>query len=85
MPKVKPPTKIKLTQAAASRLKPPTDCVNKTYWDSQCPGFGLRISAKNRRTWIALYRVNGRSVMETLSTMAKMTRLMRRGLWPGRR
>ena len=31
---------VKLTQLAADRIKPPTDKIN-TYWDSQCPGFGL--------------------------------------------
>jgi len=61
---------IKLTQAAATRLKPPTNCVNITHWDSQLPGFGLRISSKNRRTWICMYRVGGKAVMETLGTMA---------------
>jgi integrase len=61
---------VKLTAAAASRLRPPTDCVNKTYWDSQCPGFGLRISAKGRRTWVCMYRCNGRAIMETIGTQA---------------
>src|ERR1051326_94033 len=58
---------IKLTQAAVDRLKPPTEG-NATYWDNQCPGFGVRISARGRRTWIAMYRVNKKSVMETIGT-----------------
>jgi len=62
--------RIKFTQAAVDRLQPPTDRVNITYWDNLLPGFGLRISARGRRTWIAMYRVNGRAVMETLPTMA---------------
>ena len=61
---------IKLTQAGAERLKPPADKA-VTYWDNQCPGFGLRVSPRNRRTWLAMYRVGGKAVMETLGTMAE--------------
>ena len=61
---------IKLTQAAVEKLKPPVDKAI-TYWDNQCPGFGLRITALGRRTWLAMYRVKGRAVMETLGTMAE--------------
>jgi integrase len=60
---------IKLTQLAADRTNPPSTG-NVTYWDSQLPGFGVRISSKGRRTWVAMYRVNGKAVMETLGTMA---------------
>jgi integrase len=61
--------RIKLTQAAANKLKPPTEG-NVTFWDTQCPGFGVRISAKGRRTWVAMYRVGKKPVMESLGTMA---------------
>jgi integrase len=61
--------RVKMTQAAADKIRPPTDKINETHWDTQCPGFGLRISSKNRRTWIAMYRVGGKAVMETLGTM----------------
>jgi hypothetical protein len=61
--------RIKLTQIAAERLNATPKEV--TYWDSQCPGFGLRVSPRGRKTWVALYRVKGgREVMETLGTMA---------------
>jgi integrase len=59
---------MKFTQLGVNRLKPPA--TTTTYWDSQLPGFGLRISPKGRKTWIAIYRVQGRAVMETLGTMA---------------
>jgi integrase len=62
--------KIKLTQLACERLKPPTELQNITYWDLQLPGFGLRVSTRGRKTWIAMYRVNRREVMETIGTMA---------------
>jgi integrase len=61
---------IRLTQAAAEKLKPPAEKA-VTYWDNQCPGFGLRITSRNRRTWLAMYRVQGKAVMETLGTMAE--------------
>ena len=35
---------LKLTQAAVERLKPPASG-RVEYWDSQLPGFGLRVSA----------------------------------------
>jgi integrase len=60
---------LKLTQAAADKLKPGDQPV--TYWDSQCPGFGLRITPRGRRTWLAMYRVDGKAVMETLGTMGE--------------
>ena len=64
--------RIKLTQLACDRLKPPTNVQNITYWDLQLPGFGLRVSARGRKTWIAMYRVNRKEIMETLGTMALM-------------
>ena len=29
------------------------------YWDEDTPGFGLRISATGKRTWVAMYRTKG--------------------------
>ncbi len=66
---------IKLTQPAVDRLKPPASG-RVEYWDNQLPGFGLRISAprpgtrEGRKTWVALYRVNGHAVRETFGTTA---------------
>jgi integrase len=68
---------IKLTQAAADKLKPPGEKA-VTYWDNQLPGFGLRIAPQRRpdkparRTWVTMYRVGKKSVMESIDTMAKM-------------
>ena len=65
--------KIKLTQLAAEHLQPLTNAVNVTYWDTQLPGFGLRVSAKGRKTFVAMYRVKGgKEVMETIATMAEL-------------
>jgi integrase len=60
---------VKLTQAAVEKLKaPPQGRVE--YWDSQLPGFGLRISESGRKTWVALYRVGSKLVRETIGTTA---------------
>jgi integrase len=61
---------MKLTQLACERLKPPTDKDSVIFWDLQLPGFGLRVSSRGRKTWITMYRVNRREVMETIGTMA---------------
>jgi hypothetical protein len=62
------PTK-KFTQNYVNQLKLPANGAI-TYWDAQLPGFGCRVSARGRRTWVASYRVSGRSVLETLGTSA---------------
>jgi integrase len=61
--------KIKLTQPAVDKLKAPASG-RVEFWDSQLPGFGLRISDRGRKTWIAMYRVNGKLVRETIGTAA---------------
>lgn len=70
---------MKLTQAAVERLKPPATG-RVEYWDSQLPGFGLRVAApraghEGRKTWQAMYRVNGKLVRETLGTLASIARV----------
>src|ERR1700693_3501930 len=61
--------KMKLTQVAVERVKPPpTGRVE--YWDTQLPGFGLRVSDKGGRPWQCIYRVNGKQVRETIGTLA---------------
>lgn len=59
----------KLTPAAVDKRKEP-DVGRVEYWDSQLPGFGLRIPNSGRKTWVALYRVNGQLVRETIGTLA---------------
>jgi integrase len=40
------------------------------YWDTLLPAFGLRVAASGRKTWLTMYRVNGKLVQETLGTYA---------------
>lgn len=62
---------LKLTQAAVNNLKPP-ERGRIEVWDSQLPGFGLRISDTGRKTWQAFYRVDGKMVREKLGTLAQI-------------
>jgi integrase len=62
---------LKLTQAAVNNLKPPMRGRIEV-WDSQLPGFGLRISDTGRKTWQAFYRVGGKMVREKLGTLAQI-------------
>ena len=44
------------------------------YWDEDVPGFGLRISAAGKRTWVAMYRTKeGRQRRLKLGTFLPMT------------
>ena len=66
---------IKLTQLSVDRLKPPA-AGRIEYWDSQLPGFGLRVSAPNRKgearkSWQVIYRIAGKQIRETLGTSAQ--------------
>src|SRR5680860_794128 len=49
--------RLKLTKSAIDTLPtPPKDIV---YWDSGCPGFGVKITPKGRKVFIVLYRAGG--------------------------
>jgi len=61
--------RIRLTQAAVEKLKPPATG-RIIYTDQHLPGFGLRLTEKNARSWVVTYRVRGKFVMETLGNIA---------------
>src|SRR5688572_20978873 len=58
---------LRFTQEAIDSLKPPPTG-QLLLWDSTTPGFGLRISATGKKTWVAQYRVNGKAVTETIGS-----------------
>jgi len=66
------PHVLKLTQDAVERLKPP-DRGRVFYWDLLLPSFGVRVSSPSQRSgrvgkvYVAMYRVNGKQVMETIA------------------
>ena len=49
--------RLKLTKSAIDAL--PTPAKDIVYWDSGCPGFGVKITPKGRRVFIVLYRAGG--------------------------
>jgi integrase len=63
-----------LTQLSVERLKPPAEGA-VTYWDKNLPGFGVRVSPMGRKTWLCVYRVVGKPVMQTLGTTATVPKL----------
>jgi integrase len=63
-----------LTQLSVERLKPPAEGA-VTFWDKTLPGFGLRVSSRGRKTWLCVYRVVGKPVMQTLGTTATVPKL----------
>jgi integrase len=74
------PNRIAFTQLAVDRLAPPPSG-RVTVWDAHLPGFGLRVAAprpgskEGRKTWVAMGRVDGRAVMETIGTLAQLPKL----------
>lgn len=49
--------KIKLTKSVIDALEPTSK--DEVYWDAALPGFGIKVTPKGRRVFIALYRVRG--------------------------
>ena len=49
--------KLKLTKGAIDAL--PTGAKDIVYWDSGCPGFGVKVTPRGRKVFIVLYRSGG--------------------------
>ena len=49
--------RLKLTKRAIDAL--PTPAKDVVYWDSGCPGFGVKITPKGRKVFIVFYRCGG--------------------------
>jgi integrase len=49
--------RVKLTKSAIDAL--PTPAKDVVYWDSGCPGFGVKVTPKGRKVFIVLYRGAG--------------------------
>jgi hypothetical protein len=59
---------ISLTARKVRSLKVPTEAVQVDHWDRSLPGFALRVSAAGRKSWVVMYRHNGRLRRMTLGT-----------------
>ena len=51
--------RIKLTKHAIDALKP--GAKDLVYWDAGLPGFGIKVTPKGKKVFVALYRVRGGS------------------------
>jgi integrase len=63
------PNRIKFTQLTCERLPVPTEG-HTISWDTNLPGFGIRVASTGRRTWITMYKIRGKAVMESIGSMA---------------
>jgi integrase len=66
--------RLRLTQVAVEKLKPPSEG-RSIHWDRHLPGFGLRVTRNGQKSWVAMYRVGGRSVMETLGKFERIPKV----------
>jgi integrase len=62
---------LKFKVRSLDALKPPAKRTD--YWDENLPGFGLRLSPSGGRTWIAVYRHQGRLRRYTIGTDPPLT------------
>jgi hypothetical protein len=49
--------RVKLTKSLIDSL--PTPESDNIYWDSGCPGFGVKVTPKGRKVFVVLYRTGG--------------------------
>lgn len=63
---------VKLTKAFVDAIKPPAEGY-VIVWDKAVKGFGLRVSAEGKKTFIALGRVKGKSIQFTIGAYGVFT------------
>jgi hypothetical protein len=63
---------MKLTQANIARLSLPLGKSDAIYFDDDMPGFGLRLRAGGKRTWIIQYRVGTKQRRRTLGLVERL-------------
>lgn len=66
-------TRLRFTSAALSRCTCPAGEAAVFYWDSTLPGFGILARSTGHRSWVAQYRVAGRSRRVTMGDLATVT------------
>jgi integrase len=63
---------LKLTPAAVRSLTLPAGEVDRTFWDADIAGFGLRLRKSGSRNWILQYDHAGRTRRLTLGAVSEM-------------
>jgi integrase len=63
---------VKLTQATIAAIELRPDQSERIVFDERLPGFGLRLRADGRRTWIVQYRVAKRQRRVTIGSVETM-------------
>ena len=69
---------MKLTQANIAALEIPSGKSEWIVFDEKLPGFGLRLRAGGKRTWIVQYRVGRKQRRKTLGSVDKVTAIRAR-------
>lgn len=64
--------KLKLTKTAVERLQLPPGKTEEFFFDETLTGFGLRIRAGGKRTWIAQYRLGTKQRRVTIAPVAAL-------------
>jgi integrase len=62
---------MKLTAATIGKLVLPEGCADKIFFDSTLAGFGLRLRAGGKRTWLAQYAFAGRTRRVTIGPIER--------------
>jgi Arm DNA-binding domain len=60
---------MKLTKETVRKLKLPAGKADAIYFDEDLAGFGLRLRAGGKRTWLVQYRIGAKQRRVTLGTV----------------
>ncbi|MDE2075011.1 MAG: DUF4102 domain-containing protein, partial [Alphaproteobacteria bacterium] len=60
--------KRRLTDLAVERLQAPPEG-RLELWDTLLPGFGLRVTSRGKKSWVAMYRLGGRGARKQRITL----------------
>jgi Arm DNA-binding domain len=71
--------KIMLADRALRAMKPAAPGTRKMLWDAAVPSFGVRVTDKNKLTFIVMRRLHGKLVRRTIGQYPTMTLAMATG------